>query len=107
MALSLSVQVPVTDREELQQLVESLAPGGRVVESRPFDGEAVVQTLLVLLPSTFPFFHTWIKSRSERAKNTYLSVDGMRLKGFTAGEVSRIAGEIRERLGNDDSELDR
>jgi len=105
MALSVVVQVPVADRHELQELAESLASEAQVVESRPFDGESVVQTLLVILPSTYPFFYTWIKSRSERAKNTYVSVDGMRLKGFTAEEVSRIASEIRQRVANDDSEL--
>jgi hypothetical protein len=106
MDLSLLVQVPVTEQDELQQLVERLASEGQIVESRPFDGETVVQALVVLLPATYPFFHTWIKSRSERAKNTYVSIDGMRLKGFTAEEVSRITGEVKQRLENDNSGLD-
>ena len=105
MDLSLVVQVPVADQEDLRQLVESSASGERVIESRPFDGETVVQVLLVLSPAIYPFFRTWITSRSERAKNTYVSIDGMRFKGFTAREVTRITGEIEQRLKNDDTNL--
>ena len=107
MSLSLVVQVPIADRDDLQQLAEYVAPEPTVAESRPFDGESMVQTLLVLLPSTYPFFHTWIKSRSERAKNTYVSLEGMRLKGFTSDEVLHITGEIERRLGNETTGLDR
>ena len=105
MDLSLVVQVPVADQQDLRQLVESSPSSGRIIESRPFDGEAVVQALLVLSPTIYPFFRTWITSRSERAKNTYVSIDGMRLKGFTAREVARITEEIEQRLKNDDTNL--
>jgi hypothetical protein len=105
MGLSLVVQVPVADQEDLRQLVESSPSSGRIIQSRPFDGETVVQALLLLSPATYPFFRTWITSRTEKAKNTFVSIDGMRLKGFTPKEVLRITEEIERRLKNDDSDL--
>ena len=107
MNLSVLVQVPLGDQEDLQQLVENSVSEGGVTESRPFDGATVVQALLVLSSSTYPFFRTWITSRSQKTKNTYVSVDGMRLKGFTATEVKRIIQQIEERLKDDDPNLGR
>jgi len=105
MDIAVVIQVPVADQDELERLVSALAPQTPVIESRPFDGATLVQALVILSSTTYPFFRTWITSRSEKAKNTYVSIDGMRLKGFTAKEVTRITKEIDLRVKSDESDL--
>jgi hypothetical protein len=101
MDVSFVLQVPVADQIDLRQLTEGIASRSEIVESRPFDGETVVQALVVLSASTYPYFKSWMASRREKSKHTYVSIDGMRLRGFTAQEVVRISREIEHRLGSD------
>ena len=106
MAISFIVQVPPADEEDLRQLLDGLKTETSVVHSRPFDGETVVQALVALPAALYPYFHTWIAKRTERSKSTYVSIDGMRFKGYTATDVVFIAKELERRLQDDTTELD-
>jgi len=105
MSMGLVIQVPVGDQPDLERLLVAVASQAHPIESRPFDGATLVQALVILSPATYPFFRTWITARSERAKNTYVSIDGMRLRGFTAKEVVRLTKEIDMRVTGDESDL--
>lgn len=84
------VGVPVDDQTELAELI-SAAPGASdPVQSRPFDGVVLVQTLVPLTLISLPTVKAWITHRFEHKKAQTVVLDGMRFEGMSAKEVKTL-----------------
>jgi hypothetical protein len=101
MSVTIAVLVPTSDQAELAELPTEFN-ASPVVDSRPFDGEAVVQALVTISTATYPFFRTWIRSRIEKAKHTSVAIDGITLKGYTSTEVENILRYVQKSLEADE-----
>ena len=91
----ISVQVPKSDRSELLTLAERL--GSTELDAsmtRPFDGEAMLQTLIPATLASIPILRVWIKSRTERAKNYRISCSGVEINGYSAEEACAILEKL-------------
>ncbi|MFE2375601.1 hypothetical protein [Streptomyces sp. NPDC059398] len=84
--------------DELETLAQGVAAAGERTEQRPFDGEATLQILIALSAATFPYFRTWIRSRTEQRKVTKVVIDGLELSGYTEKEANRILDRVQSRL---------
>lgn len=84
------VAVPVDDQAELAELVSSVAGASETVESRPFDGVVLVQTLVPLTIASLPLLKAWIVNRFEHKKAQTVVLDGMRFEGMSANDVKTL-----------------
>lgn len=87
---AIAVRVPESDAADLQALAESIGCNSEQEVAHPFDGETVIQTILVLGPVTYPFFRTWVTNRASQRKNFSIVHNGTELKGYTAAEAEDI-----------------
>lgn len=87
---AIAVRVPESDAADLQALVDSIGCNSELEVAHPFDGETVIQTILVLAPVTYPFFRTWVTNRASQRKNFSIVHNGTELKGYTAAEAEDI-----------------
>ena len=95
---TVAVQVPVEDREDLRELMQELGEVNGVVAAHPFDGEAIVQGVVVLTTATLPHFRAWLKARTEARKSYSVAVKGMKLTGYSADDVTKIVTAIENQI---------
>lgn len=97
MDLLIAVRLPESDRHDLETLLIS---GGwdsnSIATSRPFDGESVVQAIVALSATSYPFFRTWLTTRASTRKSFAFVHNGTELKGYTPSEAAKIL-EILDR----------
>ncbi|WP_406140004.1 hypothetical protein [Streptomyces sp. NBC_01089] len=84
--------------DELETLARGITTAGERTEQRPFDGEATLQMLIALSVATFPYFRTWLRSRSDQRKVTKVVIDGLELSGYTEKEANRILDRVQGKL---------
>jgi hypothetical protein len=86
------VQVPSSDTADLSQLDETAS----LTETRPFDGESMVQILYVLGPGTLTTLITWIRARASSRKHFRIVVNGIEMNGYTANEAKRVVNQLTQ-----------
>lgn len=94
MEITIAVRVPEDDVEALRVLRMELGSEDEIVTAHPFDGETVVQLLVVLVGASYPYFRSWLKSRATSRKSYTVVHDGTELTGYTAGEVESILNRL-------------
>ena len=98
MVVLMSVQVPEVDEDDLASLARDLKAPASFGIVRPFDGQALLQTLLPLTIATIPIVTTWLKSRVERAKVYKIVVGGVEISGYSAHEAEAILTQLQAEL---------
>lgn len=102
MSPTIAVQVPESEGSDLRELAETLASSLEVepdfVAVHPFDGEALVQVVIMLTTAAYPYFHSWLRARSSAGKGCYIAVKGMKLRGYTSEEVAEILKTIENHM---------
>lgn len=101
MPLTVAVQVPTSDRADLQVLIDDMGASDDLVAAHPFDGEAFVQTVVILSSVGFPYFRTWLRSRADAGKHCSVAFKGMKLRGYTHEEVNDIIQKLTDRFPDD------
>jgi hypothetical protein len=94
MTIAIMVQVTEDDTSDLQTLLETANSTSPLIEARPFDGESVVQVMLILTPATFAALKTWIRSRAEQRKAFKIAYNGIELSGYTPAEAEQLLNRI-------------
>ena len=88
MNLPIAVRVPETDRADLESLMAKVdADPDAISAARPFDGETVVQGVLVLSGVVYPYFRSWLTQRGSARKNFSVIHNGTELKGYTSDDA--------------------
>ncbi|MBF4580782.1 hypothetical protein [Frigoribacterium sp. VKM Ac-2530] len=95
---SIAVRVPEQDAADLADLLTVSGSNEEVVVARPFDGETVAQTVLLLSGPTFAFFETWLRNRAQSRKSYSVVIDGTQLSGYTPTEVERILEAVHKQV---------
>jgi hypothetical protein len=99
---TLIIQVPTTDRKELDKLITRLEhEPGDVLESRAFDGATVLTLLVSVSAGTAAVLRTWLITRATTRKSTKVTIDGKHFEGYTKNEVLAIMAAIGD---SDDGE---
>lgn len=97
------VAVPMIDQTELAELISDVPGASDIVESRPFDGIVLVQTLIPLTLVSLPLVKAWITHRFEHKKAQTVVLDGMRFEGMSADEVKTLLETLNQAAqGNSD-----
>lgn len=90
------IQVPATDRKDLNKLITQLAhEPGDVLESRAFDGATVLTLLVSVSAGTAAVLRTWLMARATTRKSTKATIDGKHFEGYTKDEVLAIMEAIK------------
>jgi outer membrane biogenesis lipoprotein LolB len=95
MALDLSVQVPVDEAASLHELLQRLAVDADTAQLHPFDGEAVVQSVIALTGASIPVLRLWLRARVAERKSYRVVYDGTEYVGYTADEVERLVEALK------------
>lgn len=90
MEIPIAVRVPEEDIEELRKLQKGVGSTDEIVVAHPFDGEAVVQLVILLSGAGYPFFRSWLTYRATARKSYSVVHNGTELTGYTASEVDSI-----------------
>jgi hypothetical protein len=95
MNLPIAVRVPETDRADLESLMAEVdADADSISAARPFDGETVVQGVLVLSGVVYPYFRSWLTQRGSARKSFSVIHNGTELKGYTREEALAILEKL-------------
>ena len=93
---SMIIQVPTTDRKDLDKLITQLGCElGDVLESRAFDGATLLTLLVSVSAGTAAVLRTWLMARATTRRSTKVTIDGKHFEGYTKDEVLAIMGAIR------------
>lgn len=106
---TIAVRVREDDTSDLQALLDALGAATDPEVAHPFDGETVVQAIVVLGAGAFPFFRAWVEARTAQRKHFSIVTNGTELKGYTAQEaqfiLTTLAESIPELPGVDEAQL--
>lgn len=90
MEIPIAIRVPEEDIEELRKLQKGVGSTDEIVVAHPFDGETVVQLVILLSSAGYPFFRSWLTYRATARKSYSVVHNGTELTGYTASEVETI-----------------
>lgn len=107
MTLPIAIRVPQADRHDLEALLRSQGEDVESISvSRPFDGESVVQAVVILSGVSYPFFRTWLNSRAASRKSFSIVRNGTEISGYTSTEAAKIIKELDAELGHLPDEIE-
>ena len=87
---SILVGMPTDLRADIDELNLLLGGGSLQFGVEPFDGDALIQLLVILTPSTSAVLIQWIRSKADRAKSCRLVRDGVEYTGYSAKEINDL-----------------
>lgn len=100
MNLPIAVRVPESDRHDLEALLKAGEwDSDSIATSRPFDGASVMQAIVLLTTTGYPFFRTWLMSRAEMRKTFSIVHNGIELKGYTPSDAAKILETLDRESG--------
>lgn len=107
MTLPIAIRVPQADRADLEALLLSQGEDVEsIAVSRPFDGESVVQAVVILSGVSYPFFRTWLNSRTASRKTFSIVRNGTEISGYTSAEAAKIIKELDVEFGHQPDETE-
>lgn len=102
MSFSVAVRVPASDLNDLREMIAAQGDThGEIQTARPFDGETVVQVVVLLTGAGYPVFRTWLKSRTDSRKTYSIIHNGTELRGYTPKEAERVINALDQIAAND------
>ncbi|MCZ4581640.1 MULTISPECIES: hypothetical protein [Gordonia] len=101
--VDLAISLPAEDRTDLDDLGKSLQRPEAPFETRSLDGETVMTIIVTLSTVTFPYFEAWLNARVAARKDTSVSINGVKIDGYSANDAVRIYSEINKNIPIDGS----
>jgi hypothetical protein len=104
METAIAICVPRQDASDLAELLQ--ATGGDPTDlqtTRPFDGEGVVQSLVVISLATFPYFKSWMTQRAAARKSFSIIHEGIELRGYSAHEAAKVIETLQTIIAEEGS----
>lgn len=96
-SVEIAVSVPVVDSNNLSELAEGLLSEDPPFENRSLDGETMVTVIVTLTTLGIPYFKVWLNSRVAEKKYARVSIDGIRIDGYSEADVTRIYELVNRR----------
>jgi hypothetical protein len=88
------IRLHEADIADLEQLRTELPGQVVLVETRRFDGAAVVEALVTITVSALVVVRRWLIERGESQRATTVIVEGMELAGYNADDVATILAAL-------------
>lgn len=101
MSVSVAIQVPTVDSDDLDEIGKTLETDQEIITGLPFDGEAVAQLVASVTTVSLPFFAAWLRARVDARKHLSVTIKGMKLRGYSPKEVEKIIDVVQRELSDE------
>ena len=93
------ISVPYGDRDELGTLITRLDQSSLPMESRSLDGVTIATVIATISTASVAALKDWLTTRLEARKGCVVSLGGISMQGYSAGEVETIVRLLNNELG--------
>jgi hypothetical protein len=92
---TVTIQVPATDRKDLEALARDLDYGpDEILGSQAFDGATLLTLLVSVSAGTATVLRTWLTTRAAMRKSLKLILNGKHFEGYTKDQVLAMIAAI-------------